>query len=88
MPPRLGRPIGGTSLALQTSRRPARTDATDGSPPAPGHKFSAAMVDDVKCRMFQCCFYFQYRMYRAASGLKIMFDDFCIFWLCWILIVK
>ena len=46
------------------------------------------MVDDVKCRMFQCGFYFQYRMYRAASGLKIVFDDFCIFWLCWILIVK
>ena len=76
----------GETWRFRRAAVPARTDATDGPPTAPGH--SAAMVDDVKCRIFQCGFYFQYRMYRAASGLKIMFDDFCIFWSCWILIVK
>ena len=30
------------------------------------------MVDDVKCLMFQCDFYFRYRTCRAASGLKII----------------
>ena len=86
MPPRPGRPRW--YLPGAPDGPPSPPAPTDRPPPAPGHKFSAAMVDDVKCCMFQCGFYFQYRMYRAVSGLIIMFDDFWILWLCWILIVK
>ena len=86
MPPRPGRPRG--YLPGAPDGPPSPPAPTDGPPPAPGHKFSAAMVDDAECRMLQCDFYFQYRMYRAASDLKIMLDDFRILRLRWILIVK